>query len=196
MDHRPIEAFTGQATGFDSLRAVLTRQHGEIRELLAVVKDVGGERREQAFDALRELLAAHETAEEIVVRPVSVQVMDRDAAAERNHEERRIVGLLLKLEKLDARGVEFDSAFGRFEQDLLAHLDAEESEEFPALEREVDAHELDVMSHWIEKACRLGPTHAHPATAGSPVAQRTVAPFMALLDRARDHLTAVHDEEH
>lgn len=195
MDHRPSESFSGRASSMDSLQAVLFAQHGEIRELLAVVKEVGGERREQAFDALRELLATHETAEELVVRPVSVKVIDRDAVAERNHEERRLAGLLLGLEKLDARSVDFDGAFTRFEQALLPHLSAEESEEFPILALEVDPHELDVMSRWIERACELGPTHAHPATAGSPVAQRTVGPFLALLDRARDRFAQARDEE-
>ena len=66
---------------------VLHAQHDRIRELLAEVRGAEGEhedeRRRQAFETLRELLAAHETAEEIVLRPVSVQVMNRDATAAR-----------------------------------------------------------------------------------------------------------------
>jgi hemerythrin superfamily protein len=172
-----------------SVIAVLSVQHDRIRELLAEVRDGGrSERRRQAFDALRALLAAHETAEEVVVRPVSAQLMDRDLIADRNREERRIVRLLADLEKLDARGADFAEAFGPFEQALVTHLTMEEAEEFPVLEAEVGERERRAMARWMERAVALGPSHAHPFAAGSPAAQRAVGPFTALLDHARDRL--------
>ena len=54
---------------------ILLEQHARIRELFADVKSAEGERKQHAFDELRALLAVHETAEEMVLRPVS-----RDAA--------------------------------------------------------------------------------------------------------------------
>ena len=177
-----------------SVVAVLHAQHARIRELLADVHARPAEERQRAFDTLRALLAAHETAEEVVVRPVSVQIANRDMLAARNHEERHILRLLAHLEKLDARGPEFGEALGPFEQALLAHLSMEETEEFPVLEAEVDARELRTMGSWIERAVALGPSHAHPLTAGSPTAQRAFGPFAALADHARDLLDRTRDE--
>lgn len=195
----------------ESVLAVLDAQHSRIRELLAEVRDGGvagdgpdGERpdgdgpsgrevrrdvqRAAAFDALRALLAAHETAEEIVVRPVSSQLMSRDVIALRNREERRIVRLLAELERLEVAGPGFAEAFGPFEQALLAHLSLEEAEEFPVIEAEVGERERRAMARWMQRAVAYGPSHAHPLAAGSPRAQRAVSPFTALLDHARDRL--------
>jgi hypothetical protein len=169
--------------------AVLEAQHDRIRELLADVRAGDrGEERHQAFGALRALLAAHETAEEIIVRPVSAQIMSRDVIAIRNREERHIVRLLAELEKLDARGADFADSFDPFDQALTAHLSVEEAEEFPVIEAEVSEQERRAMARWMERAVALGPRHAHPLAAGSPVAQRAVVPFTALLDHARDRL--------
>lgn len=171
-----------------SVLAVLYKQHDELRDLLSQVADADqGTQRQAAFDSLRELLAAHEAAEEIVLRPVSVQIMNRDLVVARNHEERRIVHLLADLERLSARGSEFDERFPELQQALLEHLSVEEAAEFPAVRTQVDAHEQDVMGRWIRRACQRGPTHAHPGPAGSPTVQRAVGPFVALADRARDH---------
>ena len=169
-----------------SVVTVLRAQHDRVRELLAEVRRAEGEPRRRAFEALRELLAAHETAEEIVLRPVSVQVMSREVTTARNREEREIVKLLAGLEGFDTADAEFARRFAPFEQAVAEHLSSEETEEFPSIEERIDPHESGVMGRWIERATALGPTHPHPATAGSPFAQRVVAPFAALLDHARD----------
>jgi hypothetical protein len=178
-----------------SVLDVLFEQHGRIRELLAEVRSSGGEARGGAFDELRETLAAHETAEEIVLRPVSVQIMSRDAAADRNHEERRIVEQLAELEQLDVLdGPGWDELFGPFEQAVVEHLSKEESDEFPVIQAEVDDVELDRMAHWITRAAELGPTHAHPLTAGHPTVERLAMPFSALADKVRDLFESTRDE--
>lgn len=172
--------------GIDDVPAVLIEHHARIRELLAAVRVGEGEQRRHAFDELREFLAGHETAEEMVVRPVSVQIMDRDAVAARNHEERHIVRLLAALERIDAGGANFAELFPAFDHALCAHLSHEEAEEFPVLEAELGERDRTAMARWIRRAVVLGPTHAHPGAAGSPMAQRAVTPFTALLDHARD----------
>jgi hypothetical protein len=178
-----------------SVIAVLAQEHGRIRELLAEVRSSSGEARGEAFGELRETLAAHETAEEIVLRPVSVQVMSRDAAADRNHEERRIVEQLADLEQLDAlEGPRWDELFGPFEQAVVQHLSKEETEEFPILQAQVDDQELGRMAHWITRASEMGPTHAHPLAAGHPTVARVATPFSALADKVRDLFESTRDE--
>ena len=169
-----------------SVPGVLVEQHRRLRHLLHEVTAGEGEPRREAFESFRRLLAAHETAEEIVVRPISRQIMDRDVVAERNHEERRIVRLLAELEKLDARGAGFEELLPNFTDALDTHMTLEETSEFPTLEAELDWHDRFGMAHWIDRALAYGPTHAHPGAFGSPMAQRAVTPFTALVDHARD----------
>jgi hypothetical protein len=54
-----------------SVLTILRAQHGRMRDLLGEVADTSGVARQQASDALRELLAAHEAVEELVLRPVT-----------------------------------------------------------------------------------------------------------------------------
>lgn len=195
MDNGETGGEATRSSPAGSVLAVLYKQHDELRHLLSQVAEADqGTKRQEAFDSLRELLAAHETAEEIVLRPVSVQIMNRDLVVQRNHEERRIVHLLADLERLDACGAEFDERFPELQQALLEHLSIEEAAEFPAVRTQVDLHEQDVMGRWIRRACQRGPTHAHPGPAGSPTVQRAVGPFVALVDRARDRFTRTRKE--
>jgi hypothetical protein len=178
-----------------TILAVLFEQHGRIRELLSDVRSSSGDARGEAFDALVRLLAAHETAEEIVLRPVTVQIMDRDTVAERNHEERRVVELLTDLEKLDElAGSAFDALFGRLEQAAVEHLTMEETTEFPVIESEAGEKELLTMGSWIRRALALGPTQPHLVAAGHPIAERVSLPFAALADHAKDLLERTRGE--
>jgi Hemerythrin HHE cation binding domain len=81
---------------------ILLEQHQRIRELFTDVKRAEGSRKQQAFDELRILLAVHETAEEMVLRPVSCQDAGAAVAGARNQEEREATRMLAVLE---ARGV-------------------------------------------------------------------------------------------
>ena len=177
---------SGSAPSKMTVPAVLVDQHRQLRELLAVVRDADSALRARPFDRLRRLLAGHETAEEVVVRPVSKQIMDRDVVAERNREERRIVRLLAGLEKLDTGGPEFDERFPVFAALLEQHMNLEESIEFPVLESELIESDRTAMARWIGRAIALGPTHAHPRAFGAPMLERALTPFNALADHARD----------
>jgi hypothetical protein len=190
------DAFRSSAEG--SVLTVLRAQHDRIRELLAQVRDAEGAGGSEAFEALRGLLAAHETAEEVVLRPVGVQLMSRDITAARNREERELVKLLAGLDEIyendenrrsgtaAVASTEFGARFVPFERTVVEHLSLEEAEEFPVIEELLDPHESAVMAGWIERAVALGPNRPHPVAAGSPAAQRVVAPFTALLDHARN----------
>lgn len=110
--------------------AILLEQHQRIRELFTDVKGAG-EHKQQAFDELRALLAAHETAEEMVLRPVSSKDTGAAIAEARNQEENQATRLLTELEKMDVSSAEFDRAFAEFELAVLDHAGHEEREEFP-----------------------------------------------------------------
>ncbi|MGN6331785.1 MAG: hemerythrin domain-containing protein [Motilibacteraceae bacterium] len=174
----------------DDVVGILLSQHARIQDLLTDVSASAGEHKQQAFDELRALLAAHETAEEMVVRPVSKRTAGKEVAEARNREEDEANHVLADLEKMDVTSTEFDATFARFAQSVLAHAQHEETMEFPSLMSEESAQDRQKMGRALKAAEKVAPTHPHPSTAGSPTAQWTVGPIASVIDRARDAVSA------
>jgi hypothetical protein len=165
---------------------VLLEQHARIRELFADVKTAEGEHKRHAFDELRALLAVHETAEEMVLRPVTAKTAGQSVVDARNQEEAEANEVLKNLEKLDVDSADFDQMLDDFESAVDDHAEAEESEEFPTVLAECDADQRRTMGTHLRAAESIAPTHPHPSTAGSTVAQYAVGPIASLIDRTRD----------
>lgn len=165
---------------------VLLEQHARIHELFAALKSADGERKQELFDQLRELLAIHEAGEEMVLRPVTRQTAGSSVVDARLKEESEATHTLADLEKMDVSSPEFDRALATFEQAVAAHAESEETEEFPTLQTARDAQQRGDLGAKLLAAERRAPTHPHPTAAGSPTAVKAVGPFAALVDKARD----------
>ena len=172
---------------------ILLEQHARIRELFSDVKSAEGEHKEQAFDELRALLAVHETAEEMVLRPVSKSAAGEGVADARNEEEAEANKVLKKLEGLDCSSAEFDETLAEFEKSVDEHAEKEETVEFPYILAECDPDKRASMGKQIRAAESIAPTHPHPSTAGSPVAQWVAGPFASLVDRTKDAIRKAMD---
>ncbi len=182
MSERPALADLPEG---DLIRLLL-EQHIRIRDLaLAVRVANSSELRTIAFKQLRILLAVHESAEEMVLRPVSRRC-DEMIAARRSREERGANEVLARLEHRLVDGPEFEAEFAAFESSLLAHAEAEEREEFPAVLRATDPRQRQRLGVLLTRVEKMAPTHAHPTLAGSTAAQWAVGPFAAMVDRSRD----------
>jgi hypothetical protein len=178
------------ATQEDVIDILLT-QHARIRDLFADVKSAEGEHKQQAFDELRALLAVHETAEEMILRPVSAKVAGKSIADARNEEESEASKVLAELEKMDVTSANFDRQLAEFEMAVNTHAENEESQEFPRVKDGVEADQRKKMGAALKAAEAVAPTHPHPSTAGSPVAQWAVGPIASIVDRARDAVKKV-----
>src|SRR5207253_3226838 len=98
---------------------------------------------QRSFDAAREMLARHETAEEMIVRPLTRKAPGgEDVAAGRMDEENEAKKVLADLEKLDVDSPEFTQQFSEFRQAVLTHAQAEETQEFPLLRQNTDPEAL------------------------------------------------------
>src|SRR4051794_29417685 len=113
--------------------AILLEQHARIRQLFTKVKSSRGALKQEAFDELRALLAVHETAEEMIVRPVAADTAGKREADARNEEEAEANKVLAGLEKMDVDSPQFDARLAEFERAVLEHAENEENEEFPAV---------------------------------------------------------------
>lgn len=170
--------------------AILLDQHQRIEDLLDEVLQAEGEERQQVFDELRGLLAVHETAEELVLRPVTAKVAGTEVADARNDEEREANKVLKTLEAVDASSDDFVGTFETLRTAVLEHAKAEESEEFPHILESCDETQRQGMGKLLRAAEAVAPTRAHPTAAGSPVRQAALGPMASVMDRARDAIRA------
>jgi hemerythrin superfamily protein len=174
---------TGNA---DDVVQFLSAQHEQIRSLLDDVLASTGEERQRGFDDVRELLARHETAEEMIVRPLTRKASQGDEVADaRMAEENEAKKVLANLEKMDVDSTEFTTDFTAFRQSVRAHAEAEETLEFPILRETSDPKALEKARSAVQAAERMAPTHPHPS-AKTTTMNYVAGPFAAMLDRARD----------
>ena len=129
--------------GTDDVIGFLLGQHQQVKILLDEVTEGSGESRQQSFDQLREMLARHETAEEMILRPLTKKVPGGEAIADgRFAEENESKEVLARLEKMEIDSVEFTATFAEFRTAVLEHAQNEERLEFPALRANLDEDAL------------------------------------------------------
>jgi hypothetical protein len=168
--------------------AFLVAQHEQLTVLLNGVLGHSGLERQRHFDLVREMLARHETGEEMVLRPLTRDVPRGDAVADaRMAEENAAKEMLAVLEELDVDSDAFGQLFTTFRQSVLEHARAEERDEFPLLRRHADPDALAEARKRVERAERMAPTRPHPSLR-TTTANYVAGPFVAMVDRARDFL--------
>jgi hemerythrin superfamily protein len=168
--------------------AFLKAQHDLIEDMFDEVLHASDPAaREQPFIELRQLLAVHETAEEMVVHPRVRREFDGgDAIVDaRLKEEHDAKEQLSKIENLDTTSKQFIDELTKLRDAVLEHAEQEESEEFPKLQKELDAGELKQLAIAVRAAEAIAPTRPHPGVESAKL-NFAVGPFASMLDRARD----------
>ncbi len=172
----------------DEVVAFLKAQHNLIEDMFdQVLHATDPKAREEPFTTLRQLLAVHETAEEMVVHP---RVRREDDAGDaivdaRLKEEHDAKELLSAIEKLDITSDEFIAELSKLREAVLEHARQEEDEEFPVLKRKVDTDDLKRMGAAVRAAEAIAPTRPHPGVESAKL-NFALGPFASMLDRARD----------
>jgi hemerythrin superfamily protein len=168
--------------------AFLKAQHNLIEDMFDDVLHASDPAaREKPFTELRQLLAVHETAEEMVVHPRVRREVDAgdavvDALLKEEHDAKE---QLASIENLDITSQQFIDELTKLREAVLAHAEHEESEEFPKLQRELDADHLKRMATAVRAAEAIAPTRPHPGVESAKL-NFAVGPFASMLDRARD----------
>nr|VTO97958.1 DNA nickase [Mycobacterium riyadhense] len=166
----------------------LKAQHDLIEDMFDEVLHASDpQAREKPFVELRQLLAVHETAEEMVVHPrLRREVDDGDAIVDGLlHEEHDAKEQLSKIESLDITSPEFIRELSKLRKAILAHAEHEETREFAQLQREVGVDDLKRMGTVVKVAEAIAPTRPHAGVESAKL-NFAVGPFASMLDRARD----------
>ena len=172
----------------DEVVAFLKAQHDLIEDMFdEVLLASDPQAREKPFIELRQLLAVHETAEEMLVHPRMRRESDTgdaivDSLLKEEHDAKQ---QLSKLESLDITSQEFIDALTKLRKMVLVHAEHEEIEEFPKLQREVDDDDLKRMGTAVRVAEAIAPTRPHAGVESAKL-NFAVGPFASMLDRARD----------
>lgn len=172
----------------DEVVAFLKAQHNLIEDMFDEVLHASDpQAREEPFVKLRQLLAVHETAEEMIVHPrVRREAEAGDAIVDaRLEEEHEAKELLSEIEKLDVTSKQFFDAITKLREAVLEHAQQEESEEFPVLQDKLDTDDLKRMGTAVRAAEAIAPTHPHAGVESAKL-NFAVGPFASMLDRARD----------
>jgi hemerythrin superfamily protein len=172
----------------DEVVAYLKAQHNLIEDMFdQVLYATDPQAREKPFVDLRQLLAVHETAEEMVVHPRVRREVDAidsvvDARLEEEHEAKE---LLSRIEKIDITSQQFIDELTKLRDAVLDHAQHEEKYEFPKLQEELDADELKRLTTAVRAAEAIAPTRPH-AGVESAILNFAVGPFASMVDRVRD----------
>lgn len=172
----------------DEVIGFLKAQHNLIEDMFDQVLHASDPHaREKPFVQLRQLLAVHETAEEMIVHPrVRREVDDTDSIVDaRLEEEHSAKELLSTIEKLDVTSQQFIDELTKLRDAVLAHAEHEERYEFPKLQRELDAEELKRLGTAVRAAEAIAPTRPHAGVESAKL-NFAVGPFASMIDRARD----------
>jgi len=167
---------------------ILLEQHARITELFQEVRAAAGDERRERFNELRALIAVHETAEQIILRPHTSERVNGRIAETRIQEEVEATKALAELEHLDVDSPAFAASFAEFEKSVTEHAEAEEAEEFPAIVNGYTADERQGMGRMLTATEAIAPTHPHPKVAGNEIATLATLPLASIIDRARDAL--------
>ncbi len=187
-----VETFV-QST--DDVVKFLKEQHNLIKDMFDDVLSASStEAREKSFTALRQLLAVHETAEEMVVHPrARHEIADGETVVDALlHEEHVAKERLSKLEGMDFGSKEFIDELTTFRDAVIDHAEHEENEEFTKLERKLTSHERERMVKAVQAAEAIAPTRPHAGVESAKL-NFAVGPFASMLDRARDAIKKAID---
>lgn len=139
-------------TGSRDVIGFLKNQHEQIKALFESVLAASGSERATGFAKLKNLMAAHEAAEETVVHPAAERTLSGGHAevAARLKEEAKAKEALSTLATLDVNSTDFESKLRTLQKAVLSHAESEEKEEFDRLATQLGDKELKDMRKAVE----------------------------------------------
>lgn len=145
-------------------------------------------------DLVTELVIAesqHEAVEEQFFWPLVRKALpDGDELADRAvGQEDAAKQVLHALDHARPDQSDFEAMVDRIIADGREHIEYEQTQVWPKVQRAVSQEELTELGEKMAKAKKTAPTRPHPATPSSPGVQKTAGPAAAMADKVRDTVT-------
>jgi hemerythrin superfamily protein len=141
-----------KSTGTRDVIGFLKQQHEQIKALFESVLAAEGQERAREFSKLKNLMTAHEAAEEAIVHPAAEQTLAGGHAevSARVKEETKAKEALSTLATLDVTSSDFETKLRTLQKAVLTHAKSEEKQEFDKLAKKLDNGQLKEMRKAVE----------------------------------------------
>ena len=133
---------------------LLKQQHREVEKLFKKIDKAGPDEKEQFFDQLADALAVHAAIEEQHFYPATKDARTEDLlqeAVEEHLSVKRIIADLLEMEPDDAQ---FDAKIKVLQEQVDHHVEEEEDELFPEVQKLHSKDELEDLGLLMEQTAQ------------------------------------------
>ncbi len=171
---------------------LIQRDHREVERLFKEherAERAGDERRQGAIvrELIREL-SVHAAIEEQFVYPALRQAGADTGVLDALEEHHAVKLILVELESLTPSSPRHAAKVRLLAENVRRHVEEEERELLPLLERTFDDERRRELASTLERAKRAAPTRPHPAAPDMPPGNFIAGAFAAVVDRSRDAL--------
>jgi hemerythrin superfamily protein len=166
---------------------LIRRDHRTIEQLFKTFERAADveQRRRAAREIIREL-SLHAGIEEQILYPALRNAGFESEVLDALEEHHAAKVTLAELDAMSASGERFVPKMKVLIANVRLHIEEEERELLPALERALEADERQELGAALETVKRVAPTRPHPTAPDSPPANIVASAAAGMLDRARD----------
>jgi hemerythrin superfamily protein len=174
---------------------LLVSQHERIKELFAAIEARSSRPSKAKLDDVRELISTlvkHAEIEELVFYPAVREELDLGGDVDESLEEHHAAELLMaELEKLPADAPRYDAKVTVLRENVLHHIDEEETELFPQVREALTEERRRELGGAMLRAWDIAPSRPHPLSPDTPPGNWLAGIPAAGLDLAVGVLKAV-----
>eukprot|EP01126_Amoeba_proteus_P010658 TRINITY_DN1417_c0_g1_i2.p1 TRINITY_DN1417_c0_g1~~TRINITY_DN1417_c0_g1_i2.p1 ORF type:complete len:214 (-),score=40.29 TRINITY_DN1417_c0_g1_i2:39-680(-) len=158
------------------------------------------------FNDTVKLIAQHDVAEEVVIYPAVQRTRSDEmyniALKQTEMAEKMLYDVCQPLHLTQSENFQLDQKYGHdlnqtnvftfntefahFKTIIMEHVEMEESQLLPILERNLKEEDLDALNRHFETTKGLAPSRPHPSSPTGPIGNLTTGPLLALFDSIRD----------
>jgi hemerythrin-like domain-containing protein len=131
---------------------LLKEQHREVESLFEQIEQASDtEDKESLFQELADNLAAHSTIEEKIFYPAAYAKQTKDMLTEAVEEHLSVKRLLTDLLQMSPEHENFDAKIKVLKEQIEHHVEEEEKELFPQVEKDMNSEKLETLGAQMEE---------------------------------------------
>ncbi|KAK6530613.1 hypothetical protein TWF281_007453 [Arthrobotrys megalospora] len=173
-----------------ALSDAVIRDHSELNdyyEKITGTDDLDTQTRYQNLFAWE--LARHSIGEELILYPAfekHLGLKGKQMADKDREEHQKVKNMLYKFQSMKAQNPEFLKTLHELFNDLKKHIEDEENNDLPALERELDSDGSEAYAKSFERTKQFSPTRSHPSAPDKPPFETVTGLLAAPMDKLMD----------
>lgn len=170
---------------------LLKQDHREVETLFKRFEKAGDnaiKEKQELAERIVRLLAIHATIEEQLLYPAA-RALDAeldDLVLEALEEHHIAKWTLDEIDRMDAGDERFDAKVTVLMENVRHHVEEEEQELFPKLEKLMGRDQLEALGEALEQAKIASPTRPHPMAPDQPPGNIVAGALAKILDMGRD----------